>query len=86
MNEVEFKKTFASNRKDFVYYDELDGESVVINVGLVASFQIIKSYTPEGRQRIVEAVKIFCRYHGDKLKWGYRGRRTCWRMTTPQPA
>ncbi|MDR2315924.1 type VI immunity family protein [Pseudomonas monteilii] len=73
MSEDEFNKAFASHRNDFVYYDELDGESVVINVGLVASFQITKSYTPEGRQRIVDAVEIFCRYHGDKLKWGYRG-------------
>ena len=73
MNEKLFVDAFERWREDFVYYDELDEEAVVINVGLVAAFHITKAYTPEGRQRIVQAVDIFCRHHGAHLKWGYIG-------------
>ncbi|QXI37489.1 hypothetical protein [Pseudomonas xantholysinigenes] len=67
MNENTFVEAFEAWREDFVYYDELDEECVVINVGLVAAFHIARAYTPEGRRRIVQAVEVFCREYGGHL-------------------
>lgn len=73
MTEEHFIKAFESNRFSFTFVDGLNEELTVIKVGIVASFQIADAYTPSGRQRVVNAVKIFCDHHGEKLKWGYIG-------------
>ncbi|MDH0648437.1 DUF3396 domain-containing protein [Pseudomonas sp. GD03858] len=73
MSDDEFFEGFARSRNDFLYVDDRDESKVVIDVGITAAFHVMGAYTSAGRQRIADAVQIYCRYHGEKLKWGYTG-------------